>query len=55
MTAKSLMVLGAIGGAVLATLSILSPHGIDDVIMVVTFAFGAICGKGYGIWEERNR
>lgn len=48
MTAKSLMILGALVGTVAMLLDI---NGIHTGI--VLFAGGALFGKGYGIWENR--
>lgn len=51
MTPKTYMVLGAVAAIVSALMSI----GSDIDASVMLFAAGALFGKGYGVWEERNR
>lgn len=51
-TPKSYMVLGAMSGIVMALAAIM----VDVSIFVVPcFAAGMVFGKGYGIWEERQK
>lgn len=47
----SLMKLGAALGLFSVILAIVSPSVIQPIFV---FASGAVFGKGYGIWEERN-
>jgi hypothetical protein len=53
MTTKSYMLLGF---AVFICASTIEVVGADFVsVAVFAFAGGALFGKGYGIWEERQR
>lgn len=51
MTAKWMMILGAIWGGMFGFVSIIG----GEVNTVILFACGALFGKGYGVWEERSR
>lgn len=52
MSPKALMITGAIGSLTLIFIaSIFKP----DFVHFALFGFGALFGKGYGIWEERCR
>ena len=52
MTPKSLMIIGGFGGGFLAVLAAFWP---DPYMATALFGLGALFGKGYGIWEERQR
>ena len=52
MTPKQYMVLGAGVGLVAAGLATFADL---SIFAMVCFAAGALFGKGYGIWEERER
>jgi hypothetical protein len=51
MTPKQLMTLG-ISAAVVAAMA---EYAAPQSAVVMLFAAGALFGKGYGIWEERER
>lgn len=50
MTPKSLMILGAVVAIIAFSSGLL---GTDT--LALSFAAGAMFGKGYGVWEERGR
>jgi hypothetical protein len=52
MSAKGLILLGGFGGLFLFAAFFITEFASATVSV---FAFGAIFGKGYGIWEERSR
>ena len=52
MSPKSLMTLGAFVAAVSVAISFVFIAG---PFTIMAFAGGALFGKGYGIWEERQR
>lgn len=54
MTPKQYMIFGALYGSFMVILSVTSTLD-SSLFSVPIFAFGAIFGKGYGIWEERNK
>ena len=51
MTPKNYMVIGIAGGLVF---SILSIFHFSTSFPIALFACGALFGKGYGVFEERN-
>lgn len=53
MTARSLMITGALTGFLVAVFSIAFKLVGETSLML--FACGALFGKGYGVWEERER
>lgn len=52
MKPKALMILGAFAGIVAAVLSTIATPTTGTIFVV--FVSGAVFGKGYGIWEERE-
>lgn len=53
MTPKGYMLLGAIIAGTIAAANIVAD--LTGPFLVLMFGGGALFGKGYGIWEERNR
>lgn len=53
MTASNDMIMGGFLGLAFFAMSLFLP--IVPPIIVSVFACGALFGKGYGVWQERNR
>lgn len=51
MNPKHLMIVGAFGATVLAIATAIYPQA---EVTVALFGFGALFGKGYGVWEART-
>ena len=51
MNPKALMVFGVLGGATAAFAHLITG---EPSLLVFSFASGALFGKGYGIYEERD-
>lgn len=49
----ALMIMGVVAGLVASAGAIFDAETPSTVVMA--FAAGAVFGKGYGIWEERER
>lgn len=54
MTPKAYMVFGSLLGVISSLGLVLLPETAPTTA-TLTFAAGALFGKGYGIWEERSR
>lgn len=52
MRAKHLMIAGAATGIAFMVIGVIVPA---NEVLVVMFGAGMLFGKGYGIWEERQR
>lgn len=52
MKPKTLMIIGALVGIVAAVLSTIATPTTGTIM--VAFISGAVFGKGYGVWEERE-
>lgn len=53
MTPRSLMIVGATTGVFSLFLAVLGAQPTSGTVVVV-FIAGALFGKGYGVWEERQ-
>lgn len=54
MNPKALMITGALVGVIATTASFVASVPAASVVVAV-WAAGALFGKGYGVWEERQR
>ena len=55
MTQKHLMISGAVFGIFVFVLAFIFPPSGAQVLVILAFACGMLFGKGYGIFEEREK